>query len=415
MLVLSKNTQAQNLKRAAKIFLQDSAVQTGHTGIYIYNLTDNKVMFEYNAQKNFIPASNTKILSLYAALHFLTDSIDGLNYAEDQTNLYLQPTGDPTFMREEFATQPVLAFLQKQTKNVIVAKSNFTTNPLGYGWAWDDFNGDYMNERNPWPIYGNLVNFKLKNYTIHATPNYFSPMVQAIDSFYPTFELDRHWDNNLFFRKTSTDTFTTQAMAFKTFGNTTTVNILNTNFGLNIKEAVLGTKTFNRTIKSQKTNTLLKIMMHESDNFFAEQVLQMASQKYLGYFNEHQIIDTLLKTEFKNLPQKIKWVDGSGLSRYNLISPNSIAIVLQKMYNKIGLDSIKTIFATGSQGTLRRYYNNMQGRIYAKTGTLSNNCALSGFIIGQNKKLYIFSVINNNYITSATPIRKAVERFLSTL
>jgi serine-type D-Ala-D-Ala carboxypeptidase/endopeptidase (penicillin-binding protein 4) len=406
---------AQNLKKAAKTLLSDTAVQTGHMGIYIYNLTDNKVVFEHNAKQNFIPASNVKILSLFAALHFLGDSLQGIRYTQDADNIYLQATGDPTFLREDFSKQPVLNFLKHQHKNILLTKSNFKTNALGYGWAWDDFSGDYMNERNPWPIYGNLATFTQKNYNLTATPNYFTNMVQALDSFYPKFYLDRNWENNFFFRIASADTFKSQALAFKTFGNTTTINILKANHGLNITETNATPLSFTNTIYSQKTNQMLKIMMHESDNFFAEQILQMASQQHFGYFNEEKIIDSLTNTEFKNLPQKLQWVDGSGLSRYNLASPQSMATVLQKIYTKIGLDSVKTIFATGGQGTLRRYYKHMQGRIFAKTGTLSNNCALSGFIVGKNGKLYIFSVLNNNYITSATPIRKAVEQFLSNL
>jgi len=57
----------------------------------------------------------------------------------------------------------------------------------------------------------------------------------------------------------------------------------------------------------------------------------------------------------------------------------------------------------------------MPGSIYAKTGTLSNNCALSGYIITKKKKLLIFSFLANNYITAATPVRRAVERFLTAL
>ena len=67
---------------------------------------------------------------------------------------------------------------------------------------------------------------------------------------------------------------------------------------------------------------------------------------------------------------------------------------------------------TGGTGTLSSYYKKDSGYIYAKTGTLSNNCALSGYLITKKGKLLIFSVLNNNYITSAVLVRKAVERFL---
>ena len=152
--------------------------------------------------------------------------------------------------------------------------------------------------------------------------------------------------------------------------------------------------------------------MHRSDNFFAEQTLLMASNEKLGYMSDEKIIDTLLKLDLKEVPQKPKWVDGSGLSRYNLFTPQSFVYILNKMKNEFGWDRLKNILPTGGTGTLSAYYKNDSSFIYAKTGTLSNNCALSGFLITQKGRVLIFSILTNNYITGATPVRKAVEKFL---
>jgi D-alanyl-D-alanine carboxypeptidase/D-alanyl-D-alanine-endopeptidase (penicillin-binding protein 4) len=61
---------------------------------------------------------------------------------------------------------------------------------------------------------------------------------------------------------------------------------------------------------------------------------------------------------------------------------------------------------------LSSYYKTEAGFIFAKTGTLSNNCALSGYLITKKNKLLVFSLLANNYQTSATQVRKAVEEFL---
>jgi D-alanyl-D-alanine carboxypeptidase/D-alanyl-D-alanine-endopeptidase (penicillin-binding protein 4) len=155
--------------------------------------------------------------------------------------------------------------------------------------------------------------------------------------------------------------------------------------------------------------------MHRSDNFFAEQTLLMASNEHLGFMNDEKIIDTILKLDLKNIPQRPKWVDGSGLSRYNLFTPKSFVYLLNKMKNEFGLERMKNILPTGGEGTLSSYFKKDAGFIYAKTGTLSNNCALSGYLITSKGKLLIFSVLANNYITGATPVRKAVEQFLQQL
>ncbi len=152
--------------------------------------------------------------------------------------------------------------------------------------------------------------------------------------------------------------------------------------------------------------------MHRSDNFFADQILLMASNSHLGYMNDNRIIDTILKKELADIPQKPRWVDGSGLSRYNLFTPQSFVYILNKMKNEFGFERIKNILPTGGTGTLRNFYLSETGTFFAKTGTLSNNVALSGYLFTKNKRLLIFSILANNYQTAATPVRKAVEKFL---
>ncbi len=167
-----------------------------------------------------------------------------------------------------------------------------------------------------------------------------------------------------------------------------------------------------RKIYSQATDSMLSLMMHRSDNFFAEQSLQMVSLNRLGVMNDRKIIDTILKTDFKNLPQPPRWADGSGLSRYNLFTPQDFVFILNKMKTEFGMERIKTILPTGGEGTIGSYYKADSGYIYVKTGTLSGVVALSGFLYTKKGKQLIFSILVNNHQSSAMDIRRAVEKFL---
>ncbi|HUR65012.1 MAG TPA: D-alanyl-D-alanine carboxypeptidase [Chitinophagaceae bacterium] len=167
-----------------------------------------------------------------------------------------------------------------------------------------------------------------------------------------------------------------------------------------------------KIIHSQPTDSLLKPMMHRSDNFFAEQTLLMVSNEILGVMNDNKIIDTLLKTDFEDLPQKPRWADGSGLSRYNLFTPQDFVFILNKMKNEFGMDRLKVIFATGGEGTISSYYKADSGYIYGKTGTLSGVVAFSGFLYTKKGKLLIFSTLVNNHQAAATDVRRAIEKFL---
>ena len=167
-----------------------------------------------------------------------------------------------------------------------------------------------------------------------------------------------------------------------------------------------------KKIHSQLADSLYQPMMYNSDNFFAEQTLLMASNEHIGYMSDEKMIDTLLSTDLKDIPQKPQWVDGSGLSRYNLFTPQDFVYILDKLKNEFGLERLKHILPTGGKGTISNYYKNDAGFIFAKTGTLSNHCALSGFLITKKNKLLIFSLIANNYQHSATAVRRAFEKFL---
>ncbi|HLF45502.1 MAG TPA: D-alanyl-D-alanine carboxypeptidase [Chitinophagaceae bacterium] len=138
----------------------------------------------------------------------------------------------------------------------------------------------------------------------------------------------------------------------------------------------------------------------------------MVSNEVLGVMNDEKIIDSILKTDFKDLPQKPRWADGSGLSRYNLFTPQDFVFILNKMKNEFGMERIKVILPTGGKGTISNFYKADSSFIFAKTGTLSGVVAFSGFLYSKNGNLLIFSTLVNNHQASSVAVRRAVEKFL---
>ena len=74
---------------------------------------------------------------------------------------------------------------------------------------------------------------------------------------------------------------------------------------------------------------------------------------------------------------------------------------------------IQEILPTGGEGTIRNYYQSDSGYIFGKTGTLSGVVAFSGFLYTKKNRLLIFSTLVNNHNTSATEVRRAVEKFIN--
>lgn len=406
---VSKNAQ----KQASPKFLENEIFNAAHVGIAVYEPASNQFLYKYQSNKYFVPASNTKIFTCYAALKNLGDSLTGLQYAVEDSNYTVKFTGDPTLLHTDFMNHPVAAFL-KAHDNITVVKSNWNDSRYGSGWAWNDYNDDYMAERSAAPIYGNVISFSKKEKQFQIIPKLFKDSLEILANTQSgNFEIERNYTSNIFQVKKSNSKFSKVDIPFIT-SEALTVAMLEDSLVKTIyfTDADAINKGNWQTIKSQPTDSMLKPMMHRSDNFYAEQTLLMVSNEKLGEMNASKIIDTLLKTDLAGIPQKPRWVDGSGLSRYNLFTPEDFVWVLTKMKNEFDWKRISTIFATGNTGTLKNYYTNYSGKIFAKTGTLSNQVALSGYLIAKSGKQLVFSVLVNNHQTSATNIRRAVEGFL---
>ena len=411
--------------------MQQPGLANAHVGICIYEPATGKYLYNYQADKYFVPASNTKIFALYAGLKNLGDSLPAIRYFEKDTAIYLQPTGDPSFLHPDFKRQPVVNFLQKTTKPIYIDDQNWQDNALGYGWSWSDFNSYYSAERSALPVYGNIIKWtqsfqpnagsgKSENY-VYSDPE-INWKVRFSEKKSPAFSVERSRDENVFLVTEGKDSTQTDEVPFVTHGITSALELLKDTIHHEIKlsngtEALLkpGNPALHaslKTIYSQPVDSLYTLMMHRSDNFFADQVLLMVSNERLGIMKDNRIVDTLLKTDFKGLPQEPRWVDGSGLSRYNLFTPMDIVWLLNRIKTEIPWQRITNIFPTGGEGTLRNYYTSLKGNLYGKTGTLASHVALSGYLTTAKGKSIIFSILVNNHNTSSTEVRRAVEKFL---
>ncbi|MBK6828758.1 MAG: D-alanyl-D-alanine carboxypeptidase [Chitinophagaceae bacterium] len=461
-LFLSCSVSKQIARSAKTEVLDNKALQAAHVGISIFDPAANQYLYNYQGDKYFVPASNTKIPTCYAAMKYLGDSLVGLKWATPTEKMYenkllvFQANGDPTFLHKDYSKQPVFNFLQlaaKEAKTFAFMDTIWESKRWGSGWSWTDYDADYMAERSPFPAYGNVVtireNEKVQEDGYHprkfeysyfkTNPVYFDTLVNKGWHGSPgdsNYSVSRKISENIFEFNSSKYIFKSATLPFVTHDYYTSFQILNrifrqtkfygidvgpgggidkTEYGYSCPHCdvqVIHIKNWYK-IHSQPTDSLLKPMMHRSDNFFAEQSLLMVSNEKLGLMNDEKIIDTLLKTDLKDLPQKPRWADGSGLSRYNLFTPQDLVSILNKMKNEFGMDRLKVIFPTGGEGTISSYYRNMSGSIFGKTGTLSGVVAFSGYLYTKKGRLLIFSTLVNNHQASATDVRRAVEQFLT--
>lgn len=438
LFLISCSVSTKIAKSAKSTVLNAAPLKTAHIGISIYDPETGKYLYNYQGDKYFVPASNTKIPTCYATMKYLGDSLVGLRYSVENNYLKIFPSGDPTFLHPDFNRQPVLDFFKRSKQNMfLVSRFKDDFQKFGSGWSWNDYNEYYMAERSQFPFYGNVFTIKFNtNDSLVVVPDYKDKKLSVpfllktnegasyigrLKNDLPKgFVISRAMSANLFEIQKSKSVFNMQEIPIYNPDIMLPFyleEILGEKFSATTKivDSISINSNYQKTVFSQPTDSLLKPMMHRSDNFFAEQSLLMVSNEHLGYMNDAKIIDTILKTDFKDLPQKPRWADGSGLSRYNLFTPQDFVAILNKMKNEFGMERIKTIFPTGGEGTISSYYKADSGYIYAKTGTLSGVVALSGFLYTKKGKLLIFSTLVNNHQATATEVRRAVERFVESL
>lgn len=420
----SSAASSDPMQAAIQAILQEPSLQQAHLGISIYDADADSFLLQYQGDKYFVPASNTKIVTSYAAMKWLGDSTLTFRYAEQDTAIFLEPGADPSFMHRDFRTQPAINWLLKVQKPLYLVGKHWQTTAWGSGWSWGDYESAYMAERSPLPVYGNTIRWEqviaLDPYDnseaklVSSDPPTDWPVSFSLDNPDGSFKVTRALAENHFTIYEGKEDNPSRELPFVTHGMESARQLLSDSLQkpVGYREGYLPKSLVWKPLYSQPLDSVLKPLMHRSDNFMAEQILLMLSYKATGMLNERLATDTLLKTLLADLTDAPRWADGSGLSRYNLFTPRSLVQILKKLRNEIGMERVKEIFPSGGEGTLRGYYVSEQPYLYAKTGTLSGVVALSGYMSSASGRPLIFSVLVNNHRASASEIRRAVERFL---
>jgi len=406
VLVGCSSTKKQISKSINSTF-SSSFYKNQFTGLLIVNAQNQDTLLNFNGEKYFTPASNTKIFTLFSALQLLSDSIPTLKYLERNDTLYMEGTGDPTLLHKAFENNKTLDFL-KPYEHIAVHLNNFEDQKYGPGWSWDDYGFYYQAEKSPLPLYGNVVTLHNTNKT-STTPSHFSDAVIPIE-----FSQNREIDDNRFYFSTSRKD--TLEIPFRT-NSVLTKTLLEKELQKKITLIAQMPLIKKKVLKSVPVDTVYKRMMHLSDNFIAEQLLILGSSTLSDSLNSNTAREYILANQLAHLRQPPRWVDGSGLSRYNLFTPESIVAVLNQLYTKIDKERLFGFFpAGGASGTLKDWYGgDPNPYLYAKSGSLGNTYCLSGYLLTKSGKTLIFSFMNNHFKQPSSEVKKQMERLFEAI
>jgi D-alanyl-D-alanine carboxypeptidase/D-alanyl-D-alanine-endopeptidase (penicillin-binding protein 4) len=336
------------------------------TGLMIYNPLTQDTLLQLNHTESMIPASNTKLFTTATALSLMrgdfllsTQLLTDDNYIEDGVidgNLYLKGLGNAIFSSNDLITM-----VDSLTK---IGINKITGNIVG-----DDTYFDDVYTRDDW-IKDEKANVKL-------------PAISAL-------VLDRNRTKTIKRRRGRNRTYIINVDNPPLFA---AKKLKETFEEFNIE--VVGEATYYETPLtanllmdcSIELREVLKLINKRSDNFLAECLFKtigaVASGKQGNSFYSTQAVLTFIKDN-GIYSQGTAVVDGSGISRFDQVTPGAIVGLLEKMYFDINdfEDYYNSLSVAGLDGTLkdRMKETEAEKNFRGKTGTLNGVSSISGYL-----------------------------------
>ncbi|SDB64864.1 D-alanyl-D-alanine carboxypeptidase / D-alanyl-D-alanine-endopeptidase (penicillin-binding protein 4) [Flavobacteriaceae bacterium MAR_2010_188] len=387
-----------------QISLED--YQNQFTGLLIIDAETSDTVYSINSDKYFTPASNTKIFTLYSSLQYLGDSIPAIKYKIENDTISIVGTGDPTFLHPYFQDSTLMKFVEP-FNYIKIYEQNLRDEKYGPGWAWEDYDTYFSPERHSLPMYGNVLQI-FGNNGINTVPGSLRDKVLTKEF---NFRRD-YYDNKFYFNLKTNDTLEVPIVMDLKTRTMLWDSLLNIPHQLytGIPNGALSIKY------SIPSDSLYKRMMLVSDNFLAEQLLILCSSVENNQLDTKKVRENILSENLKGLKQKPRWVDGSGLSRYNLFTPSSFVDILSRLFKANEKKRLFSIFPSGgSSGTLKNWYVDDEAYVFAKSGSVGNNYCLSGYLITKSNRTLIFSFMNNHFTRPTAQVKEGIQTILEML
>ncbi len=354
--------------------LSDSIFIPAQVGIKIVSLTRGDVLYDLNSKKLFHPASNTKLFTTALALNTIgkdfvfatqifTDSLHDSTVIKG--NLYIKGSGDPDLTSNdlrEMVQQIQAKGIRKIRGDLIGDVTYFDDREWGSGWMWDDDPSSDAMHISPLSINKNCIIIsvtpnstpgKLAWITVTPQTSYVTIRNEGItgsDSSQFTLEITRQVRpelNTIIVRGSIPNTASIVRKKINVWQpEMYTLTLFKEElrhagivFGGNIRIDTIPSRRLLLAEYSRRLDTVLIAMNRSSDNLAAENLVKtIAAEKRkergstaggLAELNNWLISIGIDST-------RLSIVDGSGLSFYNLVSPETIIRLLEVMHQKKG-------------------------------------------------------------------------------
>lgn len=429
--------------------------ERGVWAVDIRSVDSGERLYDLNAGRLMMPASNMKILTLAAAADALgwdyrfTTNLETRGAVSNGVlhgDLIVRSNGDPTINSREHRAEAVLmewahalqaAGISSIDGRIVGNDQAFDDEGLGAGWAWD-----YLQYGYAAPV--GALEFNENVATLTVSPGA-SPGVAPIVSLEAgsglelvnravtgssgsagTIDHRRHPDRavlevtgsipigaptetrtvavvnpTLFYAQSLRDGLIARGIAVS--GQAIDFDDIAAEMPIEAPRALV-------TTASPPLREIATVLMKVSQNLYAETFLKAlgAARNGLGTAEGGRIAVRSTLSAWGVPGDAHILYDGSGLSRYNYVTAATLTAVLEHVYHDTRHRDafLSTLPIAGKDGTMetRLRRTRAEGNAIAKTGSIANVRALSGFVKTRDGEMLVFSILANDFVIPAATI-----------
>ena len=411
--------------------ISTSGINKSAVSVSVKDVETGKTIYKLNEKHPAVPASTLKMVTLAASIDTLGKDYKFSTKLYKNTNneLFLKLGADPFLTSSDLNKLFETAKNKKiiEPKKIYIDDYIFDNVEWGEGWQWDDDLNPLMPKFSSYNIDGNLLKVIIQPTTPGAPVNVYTT------KFYPTtfmnlaitgnsndINFSRH--NNI-----SPDIITVEGTVRKQITQQIPINYLKRYFILRAEDAIKNAKIgYYGNFLSQKTpknnvylveevkhdfdDAIIEIMKN-SNNMVAETVFKLAGAKFVNGTGTFENSQKMLNAYFDKIGLKydgIRIVDGSGVSKNNMLTADFMSEFLLKMAdNKDFIES----FPKPGEGTLKTRMLYFKDNLHAKTGTHCTESALAGYLTSRNGKTYAFDIMINDPKSKSSE-KKSLEEYI---
>jgi len=428
----------------------------GVWGVDVRSLDTGEMLFALDAGRLMMPASNMKIITTAAAAeilgweHRFTTTLETSAPIEGgvlKGDLFVCGGGDPSINSRDGRAPAILAEwvaalralgIQQIDGRIVGDDHVFDDEGLGQGWAWDYLQFGYAAPVGALEFNENLASLGIRSGTQTGEP---ADVTLSAGSGLRLLTRVRTADagsrTDISYRRRLDEPIleVSGSIAVGAEPVTRTVAVVNPTmfFAQTLKDALvergigvtggavdmddiaaeLAASTAERRVLASTASPTLReiatVLMKVSQNLYAETLVKAigASRGGLGTFEGGLTNIRSILTSWGVPEDAYVLADGSGLSRYDYVTPSTLTAVLERMYKdaKHRDAFLATLPIAGKDGTIntRMRRTRAEGNATAKTGSISNVRSLSGYVRTRDGEMLVFSILANDFvIPSAT-------------